>query len=283
MAGPASKPFGRNTMTHEFDGTKYAKASDHQQEWGNRLIAELNLKGSERVLDLGCGDGAITAHIAERLPEGEVVGIDASAGMICAALPRERHNLHFRRLDINDLDYVEQFDVIFSNAALHWVKDHQRLLRNVRLALRRGGLLRCNFAGEGNCAGFFSVIREAMAKREFQSSFAGFEWPWYMPPVDAYRAVAEASGLHDVKVWGENADRHFPDEQALIRWIDQPSLVPFLAHVDDRQKDAFRDFVVNRMIQETQQEDGRCFETFRRINVSAVKSAESRRPAARFP
>ena len=198
--------------------------------------------------------------------------------MICAALPRERHNLHFRRLDINDLDYVDQFDVIFSNAALHWVKDHQRLFRNVHRALRRGGLLRCNFAGEGNCAGFFSVIREAMAQREFQSFFAGFEWPWYMPPVDAYRALAESSGLHDVKVWGENADRHFPDEQALTRWIDQPSLVPFLAHVDDRWKDAFRDFVVGRMIEATQQEDGRCFETFRRINVSAVKkSAESGR------
>jgi len=56
-------------VTHEFDGKKYLKASDHQREWGTRLIAELNLKGFERVLDLSCGDGAITAQIAALLPE----------------------------------------------------------------------------------------------------------------------------------------------------------------------------------------------------------------------
>jgi trans-aconitate methyltransferase len=57
----------------------------------------------------------------------------------------------------------------------------------------------------------------------------------------------------------------------MIKWIDQPSLVPFLAHVDDRKKEAFRVFVVRRMIEQTQEQDGRCFETFRRINLSAAK------------
>ncbi len=80
-----------------------------------------------------------------------------------------------------------------------------------------------------------------------------------------------SSGLHDVRVWGENADRFFPDADAMIRWIDQPSLVPFLAHVPDHAKDSFRDLVVNGMIEETKQEGERFFETFRRINVSAVK------------
>ena len=57
----------------------------------------------------------------------------------------------------------------------------------------------------------------------------------------------------------------------MTRWIDQPSLVPFLAHVPEQDKEAFRTFVVDRMIQETRQPDGRCFETFRRINVAATK------------
>lgn len=258
-------------MTHEFDGKKYEKASDHQKEWGNRLIAELNLKGSERVLDLGCGDGTITAQIASLLPEGEVLGIDASEGMISAALSKKRHNLNFRRQDINELDFVEQFDIVFSNATLHWVKKHNRLLRNVRRSLRPGGILRFNFAGEGNCSNFFSVIQEAMVRQEFRELFVGFEWPWYMPPLNEYHVLAESSGLQNVQVWGENADRHFPDEQAMIRWIDQPSIVPFLAHVDEKTKGVFREFVVRRMIEKTKQEDGRCFETFRRINVSAQK------------
>ena len=115
------------------------------------------------------------------------------------------------------------------------------------------------------------MIREAMAQEEFCSFFAGFEWPWYMPSVDEYQPLAESSGLRDVRVWGENADRYFPDAEAMIRWIDQPSLVPFLVHVADGAKESFRGFVVRRMIDETKQEDGRCFETFRRINLSALK------------
>ena len=142
-------------MTHEFDGKKYEIASAHQKEWGTRLIAELDLHGTERILDLGCGDGALSAQMADLVPNGEVVGIDASHGMVEAARSKGRMNLRFLLMDINELIYVEQFDVVFSNATLHWVKDHERLLRNVGRALRKGGRLRFNFAGEGNCSHFW--------------------------------------------------------------------------------------------------------------------------------
>jgi len=258
-------------MTYEFDGKKYEKASAHQKKWGAKLIADLALKGNERVLDLGCGDGTLTLQIAELVPQGEVVGIDASQGMIEAALPKVRRNLCFRRLDINDIDFVEEFDLVFSNATLHWIKDHQRLLANVRKALRAGGRIRFNFAGDGNCSHFLRVIRETMTKDEFRDFFAQFVWPWYMSSVDEYNRLVQSSGLHNVRVWGENADQFFPNIEAMIQWVEEPSLVPFLAHVPDYAKDSFRTVVLTRMIEETKQEDGRCFETFRRINISAEK------------
>lgn len=257
-------------MTFEFNGTKYQKASAHQREWGTGVIAELELAGDESVLDLGCGDGTLTGRLAELLPEGSVLGIDASQGMIEVARARERDNLHFRRLDINELDFVNRFDLVFSNAALHWVKDHGRLLANLRRALRQGGRLRFNFAAAGNCAHFFAVVREVMGREAFRPLFADFEWPWYMPTVDEYRALVEASGLGEVKLWEENADRFFPDAEALIRWVDQPSIVPFLAHLPEGAKRPFRDAVVQAMVERTRQADGRCFETFRRLNLSAV-------------
>lgn len=257
-------------MTYEFDGKKYEKASTHQKEWGTKLIAELSLVGNESVLDLGCGDGALTRQIAQLLPEGRVLGIDASRGMIDAAVAREQNNLKFCRLDIKDLDFGNEFDVVFSNAALHWIKDHRRLLQNVQRALRAGGRLRFNFAGDGNCSYFFAAVREAMAQDEYRPFFSDFEWPWYMPTVDAYQGLVASSGLQNIRVWGENADRFFPDARAMIRWLDQPSLVPFLEHIDASAKESFRDFVVRRMIENTRQADGTCFETFRRINVSAT-------------
>jgi trans-aconitate 2-methyltransferase len=259
-------------MPHEFDGKKYEKASAHQKEWGSKILGELNLRGTERVLDLGCGDGVLTAQIADLVPNGEVVGIDASQGMIEAARTKERTNLRFVLMDIDHLDFVEEFDAVFSNATLHWVKDHERLLDNVRIALRTDGKLRFNFAGEGNCSHFFKVIREAMSYDDFSAGFAGFQWPWYMPTVEQYESLVHCSGLRDARVWAENADRFFPDVETMVRWVDQPSLVPFLAWVPEEHKKAFRDYVVARMIEETRREDGRCFETFRRINVAARTS-----------
>jgi trans-aconitate methyltransferase len=259
-------------MTHEFDGKKYAQASTHQQEWGARLIEELELEGKQSVLDLGCGDGTLTAQVAELLPGGRVVGIDASRGMIEAARSKARENLSFVFMDINDLDFSTEFDVIFSNATLHWLKDHRRLYQRVGQSLRDNGRIRFNFAGDGNCLNFLRVIREAISQPAFSAYFAHFQWPWYMPAVDEYAALVKSTGLTEVKVWGENADRFFADTDAMIRWIDQPSIVPFLTCVPDQQKSDFRDFVVKRMIEKTKQDDGRCFETFRRVNVYAKKS-----------
>ncbi|MDY6988506.1 MAG: methyltransferase domain-containing protein [Thermodesulfobacteriota bacterium] len=258
-------------MVHEFDGKKYEAFSAPQKEWGAQLISELSLKGHERVLDLGCGDGTNAARIAELLPQGDVVAIDASKGMIDAAKHKERMNVRFILMDIDRMDFTNAFDVIYSNATLHWVKDHQRLLRNVSRALRKGGLLRCNFAADGNCSHFIRVIRKAMDRGEFAGYFETFVWPWYMPSVDAYRRLTHNSELQEVRVWGENADRFFPDTEALTGWIDQPSLVPFLASVAEKDKAAFREYVIGEMIQETRQADGRYFETFRRINLSARK------------
>lgn len=92
-----------------------------------------------------------------------------------------------------------------------------------------------------------------------------------MPTVEDYETLVKDSCFSSAEVWGENADRYFPDTEALIKWIDQPSLVPFMTCVSELDKAPFRKFVVRKMIEETSQADGRCFETFRRMNLLARK------------
>lgn len=133
-------------MPVEFDGERYRQASAHQKEWGARLIAELGLRGNEDILDLGCGDGVLTASLADAVPHGSVIGIDSSEGMIEVANGQHRHNLTFRLLDIFESGYRYEFDIVFSNATLHWIKNHSKLLTIVRRALKDGGVLRANFA-----------------------------------------------------------------------------------------------------------------------------------------
>jgi len=254
-----------------FDGEKYRHASAHQQEWGARLIAELELRGTENILDLGCGDGVLTAQLASLVPQGHVTGIDSSQSMLNAARRHVRPNLAFELLDISEVAYEARFDLIFSNATLHWVRDHRNLLGRVFAALRRGGILRWSFAGDGNCPTFNRTVREVMAEGGYADDFLGFLWPWYKPSIEQYQVLMGEFPFQERKVWGEKADRFFPDSEAMIRWLDQPSLVPFLAFLPEAKREGFREEVVQRMIRATRQEDGRCFEKFQRIHVYARK------------
>ena len=258
-------------MPHEFNGDKYQQASSHQKEWGNKIIAEFALKGNEQILDIGCGDGILTEQLATMVPEGYVLGIDASKSMIETAKSLSRNNLSFQIKDINHLDYESRFDLVFSNATLHWVKNHNLLLRNVYRSLRENGFLRLNFAADGNCSNLIKVLTTSMDSPEFVKYFLGFEWPWYMPELKTYENLVRQSSFKKVEVWGENADRYFPNVHAMVKWIDQPSLVPFIKHISRMKEQAFRDRVVEQMIKLTKQPDGRFFETFRRINVKAWK------------
>jgi trans-aconitate methyltransferase len=255
----------------EFDGQKYKNASTHQKEWGARIISELNLEGKESILDLGCGDGVLTKMLSEIVPRGKVLGIDSSKGMLETARELEGSNLSFLYMDINKLNLFEEFDLIFSNATLQWVKDHDNLLRNCRKALKANGIVRFNFAGDGNCSNFFEVIKEVIIATEYKGFFTSFEWPWYMPTLSQYDKLASQHKFSDWKVWGENADRYFKNKDEMIRWIEQPSLVPFLKYLHDDEKAKFRDEVVDKMVKKTIQPDGTCFETFRRINFFARK------------
>ncbi|OGG01325.1 MAG: methyltransferase type 11 [Candidatus Glassbacteria bacterium RIFCSPLOWO2_12_FULL_58_11] len=258
-------------MTFEFDGEKYRAASAHQKEWGGRLIAEMRFRGDERILDLGCGDGALTRSLADLSPRGFVLGIDASRGMIDSARKHEKENLKFELADIREISFENEFDLVFSNAALHWIKDHRGLLAGVYKCLKPGGIARFNFASEGNCRNFFTVIRKVMAREEYAASFREFDWPWYMPGIEEYGRLVREFPFAEIKFWGENADRYFADREAMIAWIDVPSLVPFLPCLPESERAQFRERAIAEMLALSLQPDRTCFETFRRVNLLARK------------
>ncbi len=255
---------------YDFDPDKYRQSSNHQRDWGIQLIEELGLRGDEKILDLGCGEGTLSARLAALVPNGGVVGMDSSVPMIEAARALEGPNLKFLYRDIDDLDFNQGFDLVFSNAALHWVKDHDSLLRNVHRALKPGGAARFNFAGEGNCPSFFGVVKELMADERYSRHFEAFIWPWYMPNVGSYEDKVRSTGLFDFRVWGEVVPRKFSAPE-LTGWIEQPSLVPLLEQLPSDTKQSFRDDAVAMMLQRTEQPDGDYLETFCRINLLARK------------
>jgi trans-aconitate methyltransferase len=259
-------------MAFNFDGEKYQQASKHQKEWGNQIISELELNGNETILDLGCGDGVLTQYLAHLVPNGEVLGIDASIGMIGTAIQKKEHNLSFTLMDIAEIDFMEKFDVIISNAALHWVKNHANLLGRCKKALKKDGIIKWSFGGFGNCANLNEILLATMEMPDYKNLFTGFEWPWYMPAKEEYAELLKNAGYSKYEISGENADRYFANREDLIKWIDQPCIVPFLEHIkEEAEKKKFRDTVVMRMTEKTICGDNTYFETFRRIIVNAIK------------
>jgi len=256
---------------YPFDGKKYEKSSQCQREWGTKLTEELHLKGNETILDLGCGNGVITKELAERVPQGRVVGVDSSPSMLEAAKAHKTENMELKLLDITDMAFEAEFDVVFSNAALHWVLDHEKLLKNIYSSLKPRGFVRIQFACDSNCPNLIAVLREVMELPELVTGFKDFRWPWYTPNPEEYEALLSHTEFLNYKVWKENKDRYFPDEESMIGWIEQPSIVPFLAVLPEDLKKLFRNIVVERMIERTKQQDGTYFETFRRINVYTEK------------
>ncbi len=127
----------------EWDASDYARISGLQKAMAEEVLALLDLKGAERILDIGCGNGKITAEIAARVPEGSVLGVDPSHEMIAFASshygPSMRPNLRFETADARELPYRDEFDLVVSFNALHWVTQQDEALRSIRSAMKPEG------------------------------------------------------------------------------------------------------------------------------------------------
>jgi SAM-dependent methyltransferase len=168
---------------------------------GASLVELLAPQAEERILDLGCGTGHLTAQIAEA--GAHAIGIDASAPMIDEARRNfaGRPGLRFEIADARTFAsaaelsaQIGSFDAVFSNAVLHWVRPPEDAVRNIRRALRPGGRFVAEFGGRRNCARVIAALRSAL------SEFAAVDRlpPWYYPSIAEYSTLLESEGLETV-------------------------------------------------------------------------------------
>ena len=148
-------------MPRDWDAATYDRVADPMARWGAAVLDRLPLVGNERVLDAGCGSGRVTERLAERLPAGTVVALDASPSMIEEArrrLERFGPRVEYVVADLLAPLPIAQVDAILSTATFHWVADHETLFRNLAGVLRPGGRLVAQFGGTGNIASIQAVL-----------------------------------------------------------------------------------------------------------------------------
>jgi SAM-dependent methyltransferase len=165
----------------------YAKNAAFVPALGAPVLALLDPKPGERILDLGCGDGVLTVKLVEA--GAEVVGVDASDTMIAVAKAR---GLDVHVVDGQSLDFEAEFDAVFSNAALHWMLDGEAVARGVFRALKPGGRFVGEMGGQGNVATLRSGLRTELLRRGYK---VPEEDPQWYPGITEFSAVYEAAGF----------------------------------------------------------------------------------------
>src|SRR5262249_1380513 len=150
----------------------------------DKCLAGLELRGNERVLDVGCGDGKITAEIAARLPRGSALGVDPSQRMIDFArghFAGAQENLAFEVGDARQVPFREEFDLVVSFNALHWVPEQSAALHCVRQAIRRGGRAVLQFVSRGERRSLEDVIEETRRLPRWVRFFPDYRQPYLHP------------------------------------------------------------------------------------------------------
>lgn len=250
-----------------------------RRRYHDDILQGLHLPPDGRVLDLGCGAGALTARLASLVPRGQVLAVDADRDMVAAArLRSDDPRVSFqvcRARDIAALAGEEPFDLVASRATLHRVPaaDHPAVLAAVYSVLRPGGVFRAEFGGTGQIAALLRILDAEVA------ACGGTPAPWFLPGPEDYRPLLLNAGFQvspDGWVCLLHQRRRVPTETDLVRLLRGQLLLAYEATLPVYAVAEFRRRAEERALRELRRPDGSFDQDFVRLDLSAHRpKAES--------
>lgn len=249
--------------TNRWDTDSYDEGHSFVFEYGEDVVELLEPEAGERILDLGCGTGHLSARIAEA--GADVVGLDASEEMIRKA--RQTHSdCEFVHADARSFSFEKPFDAVFSNAALHWIPEQDAVLESVADALAPDGRFVAELGGSENVAAIVDAVREVAADHGYDVTS-----PWYFPTIGEYATRLESHGLETR--YATLFDRPTELEngpEGLRNWLSMfgDSL---LAPVPEEERSGVIAAIEDRL-RDDRYRDGTWVADYRRLRVRAVNS-----------
>ena len=236
------------SATRQWDGQSYDRISGPMEALGRGVLARLQLRGDETVLDAGCGAGRITQALLERLPRGRVIAVDVSHSMLAAAserlagAPQTRDGrLELRLADLLELELAAPVDAVLSTATFHWVADHDTLFRRLRGVLRDGGRLVAQCGGRGNIDGLRGRARSVQERPPYAAHFSDWRPPWnYAAPAPTLARLLRA-GFAEAECWLTPAPCEPEHPREFLATI---VLGPHVQHLPEQLREPFMDEVL---------------------------------------
>lgn len=241
-------PFGVEAKGVEA-AVQYHQNSSFQWNAAMQMLHAIPWQGNERVLDIGCGDGKITAFIANAYTNGSVIGLDISSSMVqfaSANFAKQTHpNLSFMEGSADALPFEEQFDVVVSFSALHWVLDQEKALRDIVKSLSSGG--KCYIATIGKASSNLSTQCEALIfSQKWAADFPHYKQERVYFSEEEYRSLLETIGFAHFELNQLDALTWYPDRSALYNFLKP--VTTFIHHLSPEKQDLFMNELVDRMI-----------------------------------
>ncbi|HSM84571.1 MAG TPA: methyltransferase domain-containing protein [Candidatus Limnocylindrales bacterium] len=237
-------------MPREWNSAAYHALSAPQFGWGLKVLERLRgftLRGDEHILDAGCGTGRVTAALLQAFPGCRVTAVDASANMVQQArqaLTGFGDRVTVRQLDLLELSEADAFDVVFSTAVFHWIKDRDRLFSNLFRSLRRGGFLLAQCGGGPNLKRLRARVANLVHSPIFAESFGRWrEITTYAGP-DEIAEQLQRAGFVEVKTGLEEAPVPFEREEDYRNFLSTMILHPHLERLPEELQGEFLDALV---------------------------------------
>jgi trans-aconitate 2-methyltransferase len=223
----------------EWNAEGYSRQAALQKWVADEHLGSLTMAGGERVLDVGCGDGKITAGIADRLPRGSVRGVDPSTDMIAFAREHfRRTNLDFAAGDATRLAYREEFDLIVSFNALHWVLDQAAALSSISRALRSRGRAFLELVPQAERRSIEDVLEATRRSPTWAPYFTRYRTPFLHLSPEEYGNLAEHSGLRVERIETERKQWDFGTREGFVDWA-RITFVEWTRMIPEAERDRF--------------------------------------------
>jgi trans-aconitate 2-methyltransferase len=257
-------------ISTDWDPEAYHRLSEPQFERGRKMLKVLALRGDERILDAGCGTGRVTAELAERLPHGQVIAVDASPKMLAKAReflePKYGARVTFLQADMSELPMIESVDGIFSSAAIHWVKDHRKLFRSFFMALRKTGWLMAQCSGGGNLSRVMHPVSKLMMREPYAKYFEGWNDPREYVDERTTADRLRVAGFEDVEVGLQESPVVMKSREDYIEYLRMMTLHRHVALLPTELADKF----LNELADDAEKQGGYVLDYWR-LNMTALK------------
>lgn len=247
-------------MEQTWNSKTYAENARFVSDLGMAAVEWLAPQPGERILDLGCGDGALTVKLQDF--GCEVIGVDSSPDFVNSA---QSIGLNARLIDGHELHFNPEFDAVFSNAALHWMTQPDRVIDGVWQALKPGGRFVGEFGGAGNTAAIVSALGKALEKRGLDAATLNL---WYFPTIEDYQTRLESRGFEVGRI--ALIPRPTPLPTGIRGWLTTFAN-PFTTALPSSERDVFLDEVTASLKPTLCDASGQWAANYVRLRFSASK------------